>query len=144
MSEPLTGATLPLRPRRALSQALSGVTRWGIVLVLGLVAAIAIYPIVFMGLSSFKTSAQYIMNPLGWPAGFSYIDNFVAMYYRFDIVRLFLNTVTYIALASVITLGVSVPASFTFAKARFPGREGLRLAMIATPDSLTRVENISP
>jgi ABC-type glycerol-3-phosphate transport system permease component len=72
------------------------------------------------------------MNPLGWPSGFSYVDNFVAMYYRFDIVRLFLNTVTYIALAAVITLAVSIPASFTFAKLRFPAREGLRTAMIAT------------
>lgn len=107
-------------------------TRLGIVLILSLVAAIAIYPIIFMGLSSFKTSTEYIMNPLGLPAGFSYVDNFIAMYYRFDIVRLFLNTLSYIVLAAVITLGVSIPASFTFAKGRFPGREGLRLAMIAT------------
>ena len=111
---------------------MSGLTRWGIVLVLSLIAAIAIYPIVFMGLSSFRTSFEYLANPIGWPTGFSYVDNFVAVYYRFNLPRLFMNTVTYILLASAITLGVAVPASFTFAKMRFPRREGLRTAMIAT------------
>lgn len=111
---------------------LERIGRLGIVLVLSFVAAIAIYPLIFMGLNSFKTSAAYIVSPLGLPDGLSYVDNFIAMYYRFDIVRLFLNTVTYIALAAVITLAVSVPASFTFAKGRFPGRDGLRTAMIAT------------
>jgi ABC-type glycerol-3-phosphate transport system permease component len=111
---------------------LERIGRLGIVLVLSFVAAIAIYPLVFMALNSFKTSAEYIVSPLGLPDGLSYVDNFIAMYYRFDIVRLFLNTVTYIALAAVLTLAVSVPASFTFAKGRFPAREGLRTAMIAT------------
>ncbi|MFN8594165.1 MAG: carbohydrate ABC transporter permease [Thermomicrobiales bacterium] len=108
------------------------VTRGGILLVLALIAVIAVYPILFMGLSSFRTSFEYLANPVGFPTNFSYIDNFLAVYYRFDLPRLFLNTVTYILLASVITLGVSIPASFTFAKMRFPGREGLRAAMIAT------------
>jgi raffinose/stachyose/melibiose transport system permease protein len=132
MSESLAAAALGQRPQRTPAQWLAGISRLGIVLVLSLVAVIAIYPIVFMGLSSFKTSGEYIASPLGLPDRFSYIDNFIAMYYRFDIVRLFLNTLTYIALAAVITLAVSIPASFTFAKGRFPGREGLRLAMIAT------------
>ncbi len=107
-------------------------TRLGITLALSLIAAIAIYPIVFMGLSSFKTSLEYLTNPLAWPAGFSYVDNFLALYYRYNLPRLVANTVTYILLASAITLVVAAPASFTFAKARFPARDGLRAAMIAT------------
>ena len=132
MSEIAIAPSLARLPHRTLSQRVAGVTRVGIVLVLSLVAAIAIYPIVFMGLNSLKTSGEYIANPLALPSGLSYIDNFIAMYYRFDVVRLFLNTVTYIALAAALSLGVSIPASFTFAKGRFPAREGLRLAMIAT------------
>jgi len=108
------------------------VTRLGIVLALSLIAVVAIYPIVFMGLSSFKTSLEYLTDPLGWPAGFSYVDNFIALYARFNLPQLFLNTVTYIGLAAALSLIVSVPASFTFAKARFPARDGLRTAMIAT------------
>ena len=73
-------------------------------LVLSLVAAIAIYPILFMGLSSFKTSFEYLADPIGLPSGFSYVDNFVAVYYRFNLPRLFFNTVWYILLASALTL----------------------------------------
>ena len=119
-------------PWSFLTQRSAGITRLGIVLALSLVAVIAIYPIAFMGLSSFKTSAEYIVSPLAWPSGFSYIDNFIAMYYLVRHRALFLNTTLYIALASIITLAVSIPASFTFAKGRFPAREGLRTAMIAT------------
>ena len=107
-------------------------TRSGIVLVLALIAAVAVYPIVFMALGSFKTSLEYITNPLGWPASFGYVDNYLAMYYRFDIRRLVGNTVTYIVLAAAISLAVSIPASYAFAKLRFPIRNGLRTAMIAT------------
>jgi ABC-type glycerol-3-phosphate transport system permease component len=130
----MSDATAPfaVSGRSMAQRVLSRVSRWGILLVLSLIAAIAVYPIAFMGLSSFKTSFEYLADPLSWPQGFSYIDNFVAVYYRFDLPRLLFNTVSYILLASVLTLGVSVPASFTFAKARFPARDGLRAAMIAT------------
>ena len=131
MPEPgVTAFPNPGRP--AAQRVIAGVTRLGITLVLSLIAAIAIYPIVFMGLSSFKTSLEYLMDPLAWPSGFSYIDNFLALYYRFNLPRLVMNTVTYILLASAVTLVVAVPESFTFAKARFPLRDGLRAAMIAT------------
>lgn len=108
------------------------VTRAAIVLVLAAIAVVAVYPIVFMALGSFKTSLEYITNPIGWPASFGYLDNYLAMYYRFDIRRLATNTLTYILLAAAISLAVSIPASFAFAKLRFPLRAGLRTAMIAT------------
>lgn len=116
------------QPRSPLER----VSRLGIVLVLSVIAVVAIYPLVFMGLSSFRTSFEYLANPVGMPDSFSYTENFLAVYYRFDLLRLFGNTFWYILLASLLTLAVAVPASFTFAKARFPGRERLRIAMIAT------------
>lgn len=106
--------------------------RAGIVLGLALLAALAVYPILFMALGSFKTSLEYITDPLGWPASFAYVDNYVAMFYRFDIRRLVTNTVSYILAAQALSLAVSIPASFAFAKLRFPARAGLRTALIAT------------
>jgi ABC-type glycerol-3-phosphate transport system permease component len=132
MSESLSVPALPRPGRSAAPRTLARVSRLGIVVALALIAAIAIYPIAFMGLSSFRTSFEYLADPVGFPRGFSYIDNFIAVYYRLDLPRLFANTVTYILLASALTLAVSLPASFTFAKVRFPGRDGLRAAMIAT------------
>jgi raffinose/stachyose/melibiose transport system permease protein len=122
---PQGGAWQPRSP-------LERVSRLGIVLVLSLFAVVAIYPLVFMGLSSFRTSFEYIASPVGWPANFGYLDNFLAVYLRFDLPGLFRNTLWYILLASLLTLAVAVPASFTFAKIRFPGRDRLRTAMIAT------------
>jgi ABC-type glycerol-3-phosphate transport system permease component len=106
--------------------------RSAIVLVLTLIALIAVYPIAFMGLGSFKTSLEYINDPLGWPASFGHIDNYLAMYYRFDVLGLVRNTGSYILMAAVLSLGVAVPASYAFAKLRFPFRVGLRTALIAT------------
>ncbi len=103
-----------------------------IVVVLSWFAAVALYPIVFMALTAFKTSVAYIQNPIGPPDGFGYVENFQAMVLRFDVPRLFANTIWYIVLASIISLTVSIPASFAFAKLRFPFRQTLRLAMIAT------------
>lgn len=121
----------PMQRRRS-GRVGAGVVRWGIVLVLSWLALLALYPVVFMGMTSFKTSVEYITDPLGPPAGFGYVDNFLAMWYRFDIRRLFANTALYIGLATLLSLGVSIPASFAFAKLRFPWRDRLRTAMVAT------------
>lgn len=103
-----------------------------IVLVLSWFAVVALYPVVFMALTAFKTSIDYIKNPIGLPPGFGYVENFQAMVIRFDVPRLFANTIWYIVLASIISLAVSIPASFAFAKLRFPFSQTLRTAMIAT------------
>ena len=86
-----------------------------------------------MGLSSFKTSFEYIANPLGLA-----VRVLLHRQLHRDVLPVRHACAsssipsTYIALAAAITLAVSVPASFTFAKGRFPAREGLRTAMIAT------------
>jgi raffinose/stachyose/melibiose transport system permease protein len=103
-----------------------------IVLVLSWFAVVAIYPVAFMALTAFKTSVDYLKDPIGLPPGFGYVENFQAMVLRFDVPRLFANTIWYIVLASIISLAVSIPASFAFAKLRFPFSQTLRTAMIAT------------
>jgi ABC-type glycerol-3-phosphate transport system permease component len=106
--------------------------RTGIVAVLAFIAVVALYPLLFMGLSTFKTAVEYINSPLALPETFSYVENYVAMFNRFDVVRLFLNTAGYAAAASVVCLSASLPAAFAFAKMRFPFRRALFLAMISS------------
>ena len=101
-------------------------------LLLAMVAVIAIYPISYMGLSSFKTSVEYIKYPVGLPASFHYLDNYRAMFIRFNIPRLFMNTMICIAGATVLSLLPALPASYAFAKIDFPFRQTLRTIMIAT------------
>ncbi len=101
-------------------------------LILAFLAIVAIYPIVFMGLSSFRTSVEFLKNPLGWPETFRYTDNFQSMRIRFDIPQLFANTALYIALASLVTMSAAIPAAFSFAKMRFRFSGQLRLMLIGT------------
>lgn len=108
------------------------VARTGIVAILALLAAAALYPILFMFFTSFRTSVEYTNNPLAWPQSFTYVENFVSMFRNFDVIHLFLNTILYIALAAVISLLVSVPAAFAIAKLRFPFRRLLFMAIIAS------------
>ncbi|GLV54216.1 sugar ABC transporter permease [Dictyobacter sp. S3.2.2.5] len=108
------------------------VTRTGVVIVLAIFAAAALYPILFMFLTSFKTSVQYTNDPLALPPGFAYIQNFVAMFNSFNVPGLLLNTITYIALAAIISLTVSIPAAYALAKLRFPLRNLFFITIIAS------------
>jgi ABC-type glycerol-3-phosphate transport system permease component len=104
----------------------------GVFIVLAMFAVLSLYPIAFMAVGSLKQSSEFLRDPLALPRDWTFIDNFRAIWIRFDILRLFLNTVTYIALSSAITLAVSIPASFAIAKLDFPFRNLLRLLLIGT------------
>lgn len=99
---------------------------------LTIVAVFAIYPLFFMLATSLKSQADYIRDPLSLPATVTYVENFAAMFARFDIVRLYANSVSYIALAWVICVVAAVPAAFAFAKLEFPGRRLLFMAFISS------------
>jgi ABC-type glycerol-3-phosphate transport system permease component len=115
-----------------MPRTMTAVTRTGIVAILALFAAAALYPILFMFFTSFRTSVEYTNNPLAWPQSFTYVDNFVSMFRNFDVIHLFLNTILYIALAAAISLLVSVPAAFAIAKLRFPLKRLLFIAIITS------------
>lgn len=107
-------------------------TRTGIFVVLALFALLAVWPIFYMASASLKTSGEFIRDPLSLPKSLTFFDNYRALWIRFDIPRLFLNTVIYIALSSFVTLIVSIPASFAIAKLRFPFRSVLRFMLVGT------------
>lgn len=94
-------------------------TRGSVLAVLILFAVAAVYPLVFMVLSTFRTEGDYLSNPLSFPTTLTYLDNYVAMFNRFNVAGLFLNTLLYITLAALISLCASLPAAFALAKLRF-------------------------
>jgi raffinose/stachyose/melibiose transport system permease protein len=106
--------------------------RTGIFVALALFALLAVWPIFYMASASLKTSSEFIRDPLAMPESLTFFDNYRALWIRFDIPRLFLNTVFYISLSSLITLSVSIPASFAIAKFRFPFRSLLRFMLVGT------------
>lgn len=100
--------------------------------ILTIVAVSALYPLFFMLVTSLRSQSEYIRDPLSLPAHWTDIDNYVAMVNRFDLPRLFANSVVYVAAAWLICLAVSLPAAFAFAKLEFPGRRAVFIAMICT------------
>ncbi|GCE29674.1 sugar ABC transporter permease [Dictyobacter alpinus] len=110
----------------------SSLTRTGILLILALLAVAAIYPLLFMLFTSFKTTVEYTTSPMALPQHITYLDNFIAMFSSLDMLQLLLNTIGYILLALLLSLIVSIPASFTLAKLRFPYRRLFFLLIIAS------------
>ena len=106
--------------------------RTGIFVALALFALLAVWPIFYMASASLKTSGEFIRDPLSLPSSLTFFDNYRALWIRFDIPRLFLNTIFYIALSSLISLSVSIPASYAIAKMRFPFRSVLRFMLVGT------------
>jgi ABC-type glycerol-3-phosphate transport system permease component len=95
--------------------------RAAIVVALSFIAICALWPLVFMVISSVKTNADYVAHPFGLPQAIT-LKNFVAMLTRFDIARLFGNTIVYCVGAWILAMGASVPAAFAIAKLDFPLR----------------------
>jgi len=104
----------------------------GVSIILVMFAVLALFPIAFMAMGSLKQSSEFLRDPLALPRDWTFFDNYRAIWIRFDILRLFLNTVAYIALSSALSLAVSIPASFAIAKLDFPFRNLLRLMLIGT------------
>ena len=92
----------------------------------------AVWPIFYMGSASLKTSREFIRDPLALPSSLTFFDNYRALWIRFDIPRLFLNTVFYIALSSHRFVDRLAPRVLRLAKLRFPFRSVLRLMLVGT------------
>ncbi|MCC3372915.1 carbohydrate ABC transporter permease [Cohnella sp. REN36] len=95
------------------------------------IAVVDVYPIVYMAVNSSRTAVDFFQRPGGLPSPWNF-DNFKALYYRFDVLRLFGNTLIGSAAAFALAMALSVPAAFAFAKIRFPLRQSLYMTVIAT------------
>mgnify|MGYP001270281747 CR=1 FL=1 len=96
-----------------------------------IIAVLDLYPLFYMVYTSMKTSAEFAMNPSSLPKSL-YLDNYKALYYRFDVQRLFFNTLFCVVSAMALSLILAIPASFAFAKIRFRLRGFFFMMMIAT------------
>jgi multiple sugar transport system permease protein len=107
-------------------------------------ASIMILPFVWMLSTSLKTSAavfvyppQWLPNPLIW-------SNYADVVRIMPFLRYILNTAFVAGSVSLLQLVVSSLAAFAFARLRFPGRDRLFLAYLATlmvPGQVTLIPN---
>jgi raffinose/stachyose/melibiose transport system permease protein len=78
-------------------------------------AVMAIGPLVWLVLSSFKTTTEYQLHKLGFPRKWVII-NYVDAWKRGKFPTLIFNSVFYTGITTVVTLALSFMASFAFAK----------------------------
>ena len=75
----------------------------------------AIYPLLWLLMSSFKTTTEFQVNKLGMPKHWTLI-NYKDAWVRGKFPHLILNSVFYTGITTVVTLVFSFMAGFAFAK----------------------------
>lgn len=96
------------------------------------IAAWVLAPIVLIGLASFTPrDALYSWPRPIIPRQFS-LDTFLFFFNSHGVLRSTLNSLLVAALTIVLALALGAPAGYALARFMFPGREGLRLSILAT------------
>jgi len=106
-------------------------TRGVIFVFLLAIACISLYPIFYMAINSVRSSVDFFKNPGGLPSAW-YGLNYTALYYRFDVLRLFGNTLVCVLAAFAVNAFFTIPASYAFSKIEFRFRSALFLLVIST------------
>jgi len=95
-------------------------------------AAAAIFPILWVVLSSFKPQSELFSLPMTLlPAGWT-LENYVAALQQGNFGRYFSNTVFVAVTATVLTVTINLMAGYALSKYRFFGRNAIFTLMLAT------------
>ncbi len=105
-------------------------------LVLALVAAVFLFPLIFMVVSSFKPDAQLLADTSSFraflPVGDVSLDNYIAAFERAPIGRFMLNSVTITVVTVSLSIVICSLAAFAFVYLEWSGRNLLLSIVLAT------------
>lgn len=93
--------------------------RLPVVLILASVAITTIYPLAFVAMTSFRQKPDYLRNPYGFPASWSF-DNYVKLIANYDVVGAAANSFLVIAVALTATLAFATLAAYAIVKLNLP------------------------
>lgn len=79
-----------------------------------------LYPIIWMIIGAFKTSAEIYASPWGLPKVFNY-QNFLQAWADYNIGNSFFNSIIVTAFGTLLTLLLSVPTSYAIERIKFKG-----------------------
>ena len=99
---------------------------------LSLLTLITLLPLLWMLSSSFKLSSEVFSVPIRWIPEKFHFENYVQIWQKINLSRYTFNSFKLSFLITLIQLLTSSFAAYGFSKCRFPGRNGLFLAYIAT------------
>jgi ABC-type glycerol-3-phosphate transport system permease component len=94
-----------------------------------IVTLMMIFPLYLMLANSFKTSTEFLKNPVGLPARFTF-QTFLDAFKGKNFLQWFYNSIVLTAASIIVTTIVSGLAAFAFAKMRFRARNLLFSCMI--------------
>jgi len=97
---------------------------------LALGALVMIFPFVWMLLSSFK-DAREVLSPEFWPSQFTFA-NYIEVFTRTDFPRWFANSLIVAVLNTASVLFFCALVGYTLARMRFPGKQIIFVAILAT------------
>lgn len=83
---------------------------------------LTIYPLIFTVMVSFKSTADFTLNPVGWPKEIR-LMNFVDAWKGGNFSVLFVNTVVYTVFTVLFTIILAAPAGFALAKLHLKGEK---------------------
>lgn len=89
-----------------------------------------IVPVAWVFMASIKENKEFYSNPWALPAGF-YFQNFINAFEKANMGSYFINSVISTALALIILLVVSLPASYVLARYKFKGKRILNTLFMA-------------
>jgi raffinose/stachyose/melibiose transport system permease protein len=98
---------------------------------------VALTPMYYIVVTSFKTRDEYIHHPFGLPSNL-YLGNMLHLFEKADFGRLFLNSVIVTVGAGFITAAISALAAYSFARFRFRARD----TMLSVNNTLMAVPTV--
>ena len=93
---------------------------------------ITLLPLLWMLSSSFKLSSEVFTFPIKWIPEKFHFENYVTIWQKINLARYTFNSFKLAFIITFIQLATSSFAAYGFSKCKFPGRNGLFLAYIAT------------
>jgi multiple sugar transport system permease protein len=120
----------PVRGRRRSARA--SATRWLAYALLALVAVLPLFPLYWLVISSFKTAAEFASIPATWFPAEATTEPAQLALTGVPFARSMLNSLIIAGGCTASVLITSTFAGYVFAKHRFPGRDLLFWAIVAT------------
>jgi len=85
------------------------------------IAALFVSPLIWIFLSSFKSKAEILANPWGFPSKF-FLGNFAVAWVQGDLGRILLNSTLVTFTSTILTIICAAPAAYYFSRVSFRGK----------------------
>ena len=97
-----------------------------------LVAAVMLIPFIWMLSASFKQNTEIFRKPFQWLPEIFSIENYTRVWTQVNFLKYYLNTIKVTVISVAIQVLTCSLAAFAFTKLKFPGRDKIFFAYIAT------------